>query len=57
MNSKKAQKGEIKNMTGLQSPYEEPINPEVMRDTEKTTPQECLDKIISYLKKSGYLKD
>ena len=32
---KKAQAGEIKNMTGLQSPYEEPTNPEVILDTEK----------------------
>lgn len=46
---KKAQKGEIQNMTGLQSPYEEPINPEITLDTEKQTPQECLEKILAYL--------
>lgn len=46
----KAQKGEIQNMTGIQSPYEEPLHPEIILDTEKNTPQECLDKIISYLK-------
>ncbi len=47
---KKAQAGEISNMTGIQSPYEEPTNPELILDTEKLTPQECLGKIISYLK-------
>ena len=52
---KKAQAGEIQNMTGLQSPYEEPINPELVLDTEKSTPQQCLDIITSYLTKSGYL--
>ena len=52
---KKAQAGEITNMTGLQSPYEEPTNPELVLDTEKNTPQECLDAIISKLKQHGYL--
>ena len=52
---KKAQAGEITNMTGLQSPYEEPTNPELVFDTEKNTPQECLDIIISKLKQHGYL--
>ena len=51
----KAKNGEITNLTGLQSPYEEPIKPELILDTEKSTPQQCLDGIISYLKKSGYL--
>jgi adenylylsulfate kinase len=37
-------------MTGLQSPYDEPINPEITLDTEKSTPQECLEKILAYLK-------
>ena len=52
---KKAKNGEIQNMTGLQSPYEEPQNPELVLDTEKLTPQECLDDIMSYLKKSKFL--
>ncbi|HEX5359188.1 MAG TPA: adenylyl-sulfate kinase [Candidatus Nitrosotalea sp.] len=45
----KAKNGEITNLTGLQSPYEEPQNPELVLDTEKLTPQECLDIIMSYL--------
>jgi len=53
---KKAKSGEIKNMTGLQSPYEEPENPELVLDTEKLTPQECLDGIISYLDKQNHLQ-
>jgi len=45
----KAKNGEITNLTGLQSPYEEPQNPELVLDTEKNTPQQCLDIITSYL--------
>ena len=47
----KAKNGEITNLTGLQSPYEEPKNPELILDTEKSSPQECLDTIMSYLEK------
>lgn len=53
---KKAQKGEIKNMTGLQSPYEEPQNPEIILDTEKNTQEQCLNTIIKKLEELGYLK-
>src|SRR6185312_150679 len=52
----KANNGEIINLTGLQSPYEEPINPELILDTEKLTPQQCLDVITSKLQQLGYLK-
>ena len=52
---KKALAGEITNLTGLQAPYEETENPELILDTEKCTPQECLGIIISYLKKSNLL--
>jgi len=45
----KAKNGEITNLTGLQSAYEEPLNPELVLDTEKSTPQQCLDGIILYL--------
>lgn len=52
---KKALAGEITNLTGLQAPYEEPQNPELILDTEKNSPQECLQIILSSLKKLGYL--
>ena len=52
---KKALAGEIKNLTGLQAPYEEPKNPEILLDTEKYNVQESLKLIISTLKKLGYL--
>ena len=47
--------GEIKNLTGLQAPYEEPQNAELVLDTEKHTVEESVELIISTVKKLGYL--
>jgi adenylyl-sulfate kinase len=52
---KKAIEGEIKNFTGISDPYEEPLNPEIVVETHKETPQESLDKIISGLTRLGYI--
>jgi len=52
---KKAMAGEIKNLTGLQAPYEEPENAELVLDTEKHTVEESVELIISTVKKLGYL--
>ena len=54
---KRALAGEIRDLTGLQSPYEEPKNPEITLDTEKYSKEECLEIIISALKRLSYLKD
>ena len=50
---KKALSGEIKDLTGLQSPYEEPLNPEVVVDTDYESVQESAEKIISWINKNG----
>lgn len=52
---KKALSGEITNMTGIQDPYEEPLNPDVVINTEIETPEKCIEKIITKLKKLGYI--
>lgn len=51
---KKAQAGEIKNFTGISSPYEEPENPEITINTEKETLEESVEKIIDYLVKKNH---
>ena len=51
---KKAEAGEIQNLTGLQAPYEEPQNPELIVDTENQTVEESANLVISTLKKLGY---
>ena len=53
---KKALAGEIKNYTGIDDPYEEPLSPEVALDTDKETPEECVRKIIEKLEQLGYLR-
>jgi adenylylsulfate kinase len=45
----KAFKGEIKEFTGVSDPYEEPLNPELVCDTEVETPEESAAKVIAYL--------
>jgi bifunctional enzyme CysN/CysC len=37
----KARKGELKNFTGIDSPYEAPENPEMVIDTSTKSPEEC----------------
>jgi adenylylsulfate kinase len=52
---KKARAGEIKQFTGIDDPYEEPHNPEVVLETEKEGVEQCTDKIIQKLKELRYL--
>ncbi len=53
---KKAREGIIKNFTGIDDPYEEPKNPEIIVETDKETLEESVNKIINYLKEKGYLE-
>jgi len=43
---KKARAGELKNFTGIDSPYEEPERPEIRIDTTAMTPEEAADLIV-----------
>lgn len=52
---KKALAGEIKEFTGVSDPYEPPVNPEVICETEKETPTESAQKIINKMEELGYL--
>lgn len=45
----KARRGEIKQFTGLDDPYEEPAKPEIVIDTSKMNLDEACDKIINHL--------
>ena len=47
---KRARAGEIKNYTGIDSPYEAPDNPELIIDTESETLEESVTKVIDFLK-------
>jgi bifunctional enzyme CysN/CysC len=46
---KKARAGQLKNFTGIDSPYEAPETPEIRIDTTAMTPEEAADLIIDHL--------
>lgn len=46
---KKARKGEIKGFTGIDSPYEAPVNPDLEILTENQSVQESVDTILKYI--------
>ena len=46
---KKARQGEIRQFTGIDQPYEEPTNPEIIIDTNVLSIQECVEIITSHL--------
>jgi adenylylsulfate kinase len=48
---KKARKHEITHFTGISAPYEEPVNPEIILDTEKNSIEECVESLLLELKK------
>ncbi|WEG13514.1 adenylyl-sulfate kinase [Pullulanibacillus sp. KACC 23026] len=52
---KKARAGEIKEFTGIDAPYEEPVNPEIVLETGSLSVEESVAVIIDYLKAKGYL--
>ena len=45
----KAEKGEIKNFTGVDDPFEDPKSPDLVLDTDKHSVSECVDKIMKTL--------
>ncbi len=53
---KKAREGEIKNFTGIDSPYEEPENPEIIVDTDKYDIEESAKLVIEKLKKENIIQ-
>lgn len=51
----KAIKGEIKNFTGVSDPYEEPLNADVVVDSEKEELGESVAKVMAKLEALGYV--
>ena len=50
---RRALRGEIQNMTGVQDAYEEPENPEVVVDSERMSPEEEAEEVIAALRRLG----
>jgi adenylylsulfate kinase len=51
----RAKAGEIKEFTGVSAPYEEPVAPEIVIDTDKYSVRECVNTIMQYLIDHGAL--
>jgi adenylylsulfate kinase len=51
---KKARARKIENFTGISSPYEPPINPEIRLQTHRLSIEESVDVIFEYLTKVGF---
>ena len=54
---KKALAGEITGFTGVDDPYEEPLNAELVVDTLVQSPEESLGAVLDTLQRLGYIED
>ena len=53
---KKARLGEIKEFTGISSPYEAPVNPEIVVDTGSLGLNDSVEKVINYLREQNLIE-
>jgi adenylylsulfate kinase-like enzyme len=54
---KKALAGDIPHFTGVSDPYEAPVHPEVVVETDRQTPAESVATILAVLEARGYVRD
>jgi len=53
---KKARAGEIKGFTGIDAPYEEPKNAELVLSTKDHSIDECVQQVLDFLETKGFIK-
>ncbi|ACN15614.1 CysC [Desulforapulum autotrophicum HRM2] len=51
----KARAGLLKGFTGVDDPYEDPINPELRIDTTNLTPEEAAQEVMLYISQKGFI--
>jgi sulfate adenylyltransferase len=51
----RARRGEIKGFTGIDDPYEPPVDPEISLETVGVSPEDNARRIIAYLQEQGFL--
>lgn len=52
---KKALAGQIPEFTGISSPYEAPLNPELTLKPHEETIEQCVEKVLEYLNSRGFI--
>jgi adenylylsulfate kinase len=52
---KKARAGQLKGFTGIDDPYEAPLQAEITIDATSTSPQQAAQQLMDYLEKQGML--
>lgn len=52
---KRAERGEVNDIAGMHQPYEEPLNAEVVLQTNEISEQECAERVIEVLETLGYV--
>ena len=50
---RRARAGEIREFTGIDSPYEEPVNPELILETDRYSLDQCVDQVLELLRERG----
>jgi sulfate adenylyltransferase len=53
---REARAGHLKNFTGIDDPYESPLNPEIVIDTVNYSAEENAERILSYLIEKGFIR-
>ena len=51
----RALRGEVSQLTGVSDPYEEPLNPEVVVDTDRETVDQSVAKVMDAIERLGYV--
>jgi len=54
---KRARSGELKNFTGIDSPYEAPERPDIAIDTTRLSPAQAAGRIVERLRDAGVLRE
>ena len=52
-----AREGKLTGFTGINDPYEEPVNPEITIDTTQYSLEESVELILNYLRQIGHIED
>jgi adenylylsulfate kinase len=52
---RRAMEGTVKGLTGVDAPFEEPLNPDLIVDTSSAPVEECIERILAHLRQKGFL--